>query len=196
MSGPDLTIVIPTQGRETLPRCLASMAADVQSGPRPEIIVVADTHAPPLIGVAALCRTFGVSYAEHDAGTHNWGYPQLQHGYEQAEGSYILNIGDDDVYEPGAFEAIRAAIRETSEGPLLFRALMHPSPSRPCRRPMLLWSERGQLVRGKVSGQNLATPNAPGRIGFWWDDFCHMETVVNAWGGLVHWREEQIARCY
>lgn len=195
----DLTIVIPTQGRETLPNCLASMLPKYHGGYRVDILVVADTHGATqrtLETIAGYVYDFNTTYLEYDAGHHDWGYPQLQYGYERAQGDYILNIGDDDVYEPGAFEMIRRAIDEVGEGPLLFRALMHPSASRPCGDPLLLWSRRGLLRRGRVTGQNLATPNVPGRIGQWVDDFVHMETVINAWGGLVHWREEVIARCY
>ena len=192
----DLTIVIPTQGRATLDRCLRSMLPEHHGGYRAEVIVVADVHSPLLCDVAGSVRQYGMTYVEYDGGRHDWGYPQLGYGYSIAGGAYVLNQGDDDVYEPGAFETIRRAIEEVGEGPLLFRALMHPSASRPCGDPLLLWGRRGLITRGRVTGQNLATPNVPGRIGTWVDDFVHMETVINAWGGLVHWREEVIARCY
>lgn len=133
----DLTIVIPSQGRATLKRCLESMWSPYHDGYRAEVIVVADTHSPLRMDVKALATYYGVTYLEHDAGRHDWGYPQLQYGYERAQGDYILNLGDDDVYEPRAFEMIRHAIAEVGEGPLLFRALMHPSASRPCGAPLL-----------------------------------------------------------
>jgi hypothetical protein len=193
---PELTIVIPTQGRHTLPRCLESMRPEFHGGYRPQVLVVADTHSGLLMDVKAAAQAIGAEYLEHDAGTHNWGYPQLQYGYERADGDYILNIGDDDVYEAGAFETIRRVIDDVGAGPILFRALMHHSATRSIGGSLLLWRDRGNLERGTVTGQNFAMPNVPGRTGFWWDDFCHMEAVIGAWGGLVHWREEVIARCY
>ncbi len=193
----DLTVCIPTRGRETLPRCLESMRLENQPGPRPEIVVIADTHSPLLMDVKALCRQERVTYLEHGAGYHDWGYPQLQVGYDLAQGDYILNCGDDDVYEPGAFEMIRNAIDELpSTRPLLFRALMHPSVSRPCGNPLILWGRRGLIRRGRVTGQNLIAPNVPARLGRWTDDYIHLEQTVSLWDGLLEWRDECIARCY
>jgi glycosyltransferase involved in cell wall biosynthesis len=192
---PDLTIVIPTQGRATLPRCLASLWAQFHDGYRAEVLVVADTHSPLLMDVRAACRAEGVTYLEHDAGYHDWGYPGLRYGYEQASGSHILNIGDDDAYIPGALPAIMAAIEEVGEGPVMFRAEMHPSPNRGNGRPVVLWSQQ-RLEEQVITGQNLATPNVPGRIGGWSNDWKHALETVALWGGLVHWREEIIVRCY
>ena len=153
----DLTIVIPTRGRDTLPRCLESMRPEHHGGYRAEVLVVADTNSPLLMDVRAAALAIGADYLEHDAGTHNWGYPQLQCGYERANGHYILNIGDDDVYEPGAFETIRAVAEEVGEfEPLLFRAEMHHSPTRQIGGKLILWRDRGNLERGAVTGQNLA----------------------------------------
>lgn len=195
-----LTIVIPTQGRATLPRCLASMAAVSQPGPRPEILIVADTHSPLLMDVEGLCRDYGAVYLEHDAGRHDWGYPQLQHGYERAQGEYILNVGDDDVYEPGAFEIIRSAIEQAGPGRLpFFRALLHPSPTRGHTAPTLCWIERGRFERSYVTGQNFVCPNDPSVMGFWTDDFSQMSETVHRMGGaeqVLVWRDEITARCY
>jgi hypothetical protein len=193
----DLTIVIPTQGRETLNRCLNSMLPSRQGNGPVQILVVADTHSPLQQDVKWMCEQYHVTYLEFDAGWHDWGYPQLQYGYDLALGDYIMNIGDDDVYEPGAFTVIRQAIAELpSARPLLFRALMHPSVSRPCGDPLLLWRLRGQIVRGTVTGQNLIAPNVPALLGCWVDDFHHLAETVNLWDGLVEWRDEVIARCY
>jgi hypothetical protein len=191
----DLSIVIPTQGRETLRRCLASMRPEHHGGYRAEILVVADTHSPLLMDVASLCRAEGVTYLEHDAGYHDWGYPGLQYGYEWASGSHLLNIGDDDVYVPGAFEMICRAIEEVGVGPVMFRAELHPSPNRGNTAPVVLWSEK-RLAEKVITGQNLATPNVPGKIGGWENDWRHAEDTVAHWDGLVTWREEVICRCY
>lgn len=196
---PDLTIVIPTQGRHTLPACLYSMAAEQQPGPRPEILIVADTHSPLLMDVRAACRRFGATYLEHDAGRHDWGYPQLQAGYARARGSHIINAGDDDIYAPGAFETIRSAIAEAGPGRLpFFRAELHPSPHRGHVVPTLCWIERGRFERSWVTGQNFVCPNDPAVMGAWLDDFSQMSETVRNLGGpdVLVWRDEVIARCY
>jgi hypothetical protein len=194
---PDLTIVIPTQGRHTLGCALESLHPEYHGGVRAEVLVVADTHSPLLMAeLGDVCREWGVTYVEHDAGYHDWGYPQLRRGYELAQGAYVLNAGDDDVYVPGALPAILNALEETGEGPVMFRAEMHPSPNRGHKgAPMLVWTDR-RLEEGVITGQNLATPNVPGRIGGWASDWKHAFETVALWGGLVHWREETIVRCY
>lgn len=193
---PDVTLVIPSRGRDTLPRCLDSLRPEHHGGYQAEILVIADTASPLLCDVQAIAKEYGVEYIEHDALTHNWGYPQLARGYGMASGGMIGNIGDDDIYVPGAFPTILRAIEESPPGPLLFRAELHPSRTRGNSRPVTLWAERGELVRGRVTGQNFWCPNVPGRIGFWWDDFCQLEASIRLWDGQVTWREEIIARCY
>lgn len=192
----DLTICIPTRGRHTLPRCLASLAPDRQDGVRAEVLVVADTHSPLLSDVRAVCREYGVKYREHDAGYHDWGYPQLRRGYELAQGAYVLNAGDDDIYRPGALPAIQRALSETGEGPVMFRAEMYPSPNRGHKgAPMLVWTEQ-RLEEQAITGQNLATPNVPGRIGGWACDWKHALETVALWGGICHWQSNIIVECY
>jgi hypothetical protein len=106
-----------------------------------------------------------------------------------------MNCGDDDVYVAGAFEAIRRAIEEVGPGPVMFRAELHPSPNRGNTAPVLVWSER-RLDEKIITGQNLATPNVPGRIGDWENDWRHAQQTVALWDGCVHWREEVICRCF
>lgn len=191
---PRLTVVIPTQGRATLGRALDAIrsqaGADVV-----EVLVVADTHSPLLMDVRSLAESHGCRYLELDAACHAYGYPQIQLGYDMAEGRYIASIGDDDVYRPGALGLVLDAIRSQPEPvPLLFRSVMHPSPSRPCGMPQLLGS-RG-LERGAVSTQNLVAPNDPDRLGFWWDDFAFIAATINRHGGRAIWREEVVVDCY
>jgi hypothetical protein len=197
VSRPLCTVVIPTQGRPSLLATLESLRPEHHDGERAEVLVVANTHGPLLSDVAATCRAFGVTYLEHDAGYHDWGHPQYRYGYERATGSHILCLGDDDVSVEGAFPTIRAAIRESEPGPLLFRVELHPSPTRGDQAvPVVLWSDVGDLRRGRVTGQNLCCPNVAGRIGDWRDDFHHIAETIRLWEGRVTWRPELIARMY
>lgn len=195
MTRPFLTVVIPTQGRATLPRALESIRRPY-SNLDVEVRIVADTHSRLLSDVESVATRFHCVYDELDAGTHAWGYPQIQRGYDTARGEYIACIGDDDVYEPGALEIICAAVMGHPKTlPHLFKVELHPSPTRGCRRPTVLWDEP-RLMRGRISTQNIVAPNVRGRLGTWWDDFCFIEATVNNWAGQVEWREELIARCY
>lgn len=190
MDRPLFTVVIPTIGRPTLARTLASIPPDVDT------IVVADTLGPLLSDVRATAWEHNARYFELNAGCHSTGSPQLQYGYERAQGRYILNCGDDDVYEPDAFETIARAIEETGVTyPLMFKVEMHPAPHRGNSRPVILWDEP-KLERFHITGQCFVTPNDPALLGYWHDDVAFMQATVYWHGERVAWREELIARCY
>lgn len=190
---PLFTVVIPTIGRLTLPRTLTSIPDGV------EVIVVFDSHEPDVDAtwrVANIACTSGAAYYELDAGRHDTGSPQIAYGMAQARGRWLLNFGDDDVYEPDAFEVMRAAIeaQETPQ-PLMFKVELHPGPQRGNRHPVTLWQDR-EIRRYGVTGQSFVVPNDPSRLGRWVDDVTFMQESVANYGGLVDWREELIARCY
>jgi len=193
MTRPLFTVVIPTIGRPTLPRTLASIPADV------EVIVVFDSHEPDIDAswrVANEAVASGAIYYNLDAGRHDTGSPQIAYGFAQARGQWLLNFGDDDVYEPGAFDLIRAAIAEqTTPHPLMFTVELLPNGQRGNRRPVTLWQDR-EIRRYGVTGQSFVCPNDPERLGRWVDDVTFMRETVSLYGGRVDWREELIGRCY
>jgi glycosyltransferase involved in cell wall biosynthesis len=203
MSTKDITftVVVPTQGRKTLVRCLESMLPQHHDSVRPEIIIVHDTYEVILDyysteDIRDLCARYGAKYLSYNAHTSNWGYPQLNVGYLAASGDYILNIGDDDIYEKGAFALIQQILSSAEYvHPHMFQAILHPSPHRGNLSPVVLW-EKPELIRSRVTGQNFACPNRLGRVGFWWDDFCQMEATINLWHGEVTWVNKIIAQCY
>lgn len=187
MTYPDLTIVVPSQGRATLPRLLESIRPEHHAGYQAEVFLVGDSHGGYLSDVPGIAAEFGCRFEEVDANCHAWGYPQIQHGYDRATGDYILCIGDDDVYLPGALNQIRAAIVEVGRrAPFLFKVRM--------RSGTIFWNEAG-FLRGSISTQCFCFPNVTGKLGFWWDDFAFAEATVNLWGGpeSIIWREELIA---
>ena len=191
MSRPLFTVVIPTVGRPSLPQTLASIVRDYA-----EIIVVADMHGPLQSNVARAAGQYGARYLEVDAGHHDAGSPQLHVGFALAEGRYILNCGDDDVYEPEAFDLMADVVRGKDEHePVMFKVELLPNGARGNRVPVTLW-ERPVIERFNVTGQSFVCPNLPGRIGRWVDDVTMMAETVAFWGGRCEWREELIARCY
>lgn len=199
MNRPFLTVVIPTQGRSTLSRAISSIRSQMGAGAGAvEVLIVADTHSGLIQDVKSLAESFEAHYTEHDAGYHDWGYPQLGYGYAHAEGRYIMNFGDDDIWLPGAFDTIRLAIgSQDRQRPLMFKAELQPSPHRGDQRvPVVLWSDREDYRRGRITGQNLCAPNVPGRLGRWGDDFSHTIETINSWDGRVDWIDSVICRCY
>ncbi len=198
MSRPLFSCVIPTIGRESLPKTLASIRAqDIPA----EILVVADTYQMGDEIRSAINREasqWEARYFEVDAGFHDWGSPQLQRGYAEAEGAYIMNCGDDDIYEPLAFLTMRRAIVEVGEDvPLMFRTVLHPSPVRGNTQPIVLW-QHPTLTNRNITGQCLLLPNVQARIGRWdiLVDFGFITSTVDLWDGRVEWRTEVISQCY
>lgn len=160
---PTISAIVPTQGRPTLERALASAAPQLLSGD--EVLVIVDTHGmgeADFFAVAARVSAFGPQFHAHgyDAGFHAYGHPQFDHGLTLAEGDYILGNDDDDVWTADAFAAIREAIAALeSPRPLLFRF----------RSPWgtLYWQERGLVRQATIGGHCLIQPGqAHGRVGY------------------------------
>jgi len=91
---PRLSVIVPTTGRSTLARTLASITPQLK--PDDELIVKPD-----------------------DSG--DWAATPRTAGMRQARGDYLLFMDDDDIYTPHAFEAIRSTIRQHPNRPLMFK---------------------------------------------------------------------------
>lgn len=191
MSRPLFSVVIPTIGRDSLPRTLASIPAGV------EVIVVADTHEMDVDTLANVQAYTRGKCLELDAGRHDRGDSQIAHGFSVAHGLWLLNCGDDDVYEPDAFNVMSRAIAEQAgpEHPLMFKVELLPNTIRGNRDSTVLWSHQ-QIERFKVTGQSFVCPNDPSRLGVWETDWHFMATTAENYGGCVDWRSELTMRCY
>lgn len=193
---PTFTVVIPTLGRPGLPLTLESARHE-----NVEIIVVADTYRMMRYDVNTIreiAESSNARFLAVDADRHDHGSPQLQAGYECAECSWIMNLGDDDLYEPLAFETMQRAIDEIGEPmPMMFRSVLHPGPQRGNTVPVVLWHEP-VLERSKMTGQCFVIPNDQSRIGSWLpdQDVGHITETVRLWGGRIAWRTEVLAQCY
>lgn len=92
---PTISFIIPTIGRKTLKRTLAS----IEKWPGDEVLVI--QHNPP---------------------SGNWGNAERQEGTDRATGDYLAFIDDDDVYIPGHRAIMDQAIKENPNGnPMLFK---------------------------------------------------------------------------
>ena len=100
LSTPTITAIIPTIGRESLLETLDScLEAD-------EIVVLADGPEVPYIDVEEDATYVVTRKAQ---GCH--GHPLRNLALDSyVSGGYVVSIDDDDVFLPGAFAAIRAAI--------------------------------------------------------------------------------------
>lgn len=192
---PRFSVIIPTIGRDTLPRTLISIPDSVEK------IVVADTHGPLLTDVAAVCEKYDAKYIELDAGKHDTGSSQIDYGMRQAKGDYLLNFGDDDVYEPFAFAVMTYLTNNIDDPiPLMFRVALHPTwpdPRRGNFNIAVIWKEP-EMVDKNITGQCFVVPNIQDKLGNWFGnvDSEFMMTTVEKYDGKIHFRPEIIAQCY
>ncbi len=173
-----LACVIATQGRETLKRAVRSvLSQDVR--PDDCLIVVVDTRDVAAVDWGTLAdvqgelvepnrRRITIDWMYHDNDRCTYSHEQARYGVSLApEGHWLTLLGDDDVYTPGAWKAMRQRAEAGSPRPLMFR-MDHNAAG-------LIWREAGLvngqwvgLVReGMVSEQNLITPKLPGLVGEW-----------------------------
>ncbi len=192
-------IVIPTQGRITLERCLESLMARNQGGYGAEVIVVADTfqmEEETKQHIRTLTNKYYAAYVEHNAGHSDWGYPQLNYVYRHVPllSDYVCNIGDDDVFEAGVLPQIIEILSKKPLSLFMFQVALFPSPNRGNQRPVILWNDESRdIERKKVTGQNLFVPKIPTFMGNWTDDFVFMKEL---WHNQVTWVPLVTCRCY
>jgi glycosyltransferase involved in cell wall biosynthesis len=130
---PTITIIVATGGRRTLRRTLASIVG--QLGPGDEIMVVRDDSG--------------------DAGD-----TARTDAMPRALGTHLAFIDDDDVYAPGALEAMRRFAREHPRRIGIFK-MKHPVGT-------THWREHEPELRyANVSTQTFLVPNVPGKLGRW-----------------------------
>lgn len=213
MERPTLSVLIPTIARPSLERTLRSLVLQ-QSSLTYEIVVVGDSHAgtwrsqldtvlPRLSALIAECRVplDRIAYHEFDGGEHCVGHPQRQYGMTVAKGRWLSWLSDDDLYLPGAFEAIRQGIAA---------AEMQALPDRPVP-PVLLfrWISPWKTVYwhtpgiygggpGHIDAECIVASNIPEKLGKWGrryqGDFDMVDSTIKLHGGKVVFRPEIIAQ--
>lgn len=207
---PQLTVIIPTTGRDSLECTLRSLLLQ-RSTLTYEVVVVGDSHAGTwraqldqidllLEQVFAVVEAgYRVRYFEHDGGEHIVGQPQRQYGMAQARGRWLSWLSDDDVYLPGAFDAIQRGILHQMEAepqptyhPMLFRWI---SPWK-----QLYWHTPGFYgdVPGHIDAECIVVPNIPAKLGKWGrryqGDYDFIDSTIKLHGGHVVFRPEIIAQ--
>lgn len=159
MTRPLLTLMIPTAGRETLRRCLESIATQ-ENAPSFEVIVIGDTFERELDDTRAAVKSFGrrFRFQTFDAGHHCFGHCQLNYGIGLARGRWLHCNDDDDIYAPGALAAIAEVVQSDICGiPHLFRFRSYWGPE--------FWAQEGAVQEGLIGGHCLVARNRLGKIG-------------------------------
>jgi len=191
MSEPTLSVFVPTFDPERpLSRLLLSILKQ-PIGPDDEVLVCIDTHDGPKPEIAERVKAFGPQFKvfEFDAGHHCWGHCQINHLFTKATKEWVVGNDDDDIFAPGAFDAIRQEIKALPiKMPLMFRF-------RPYNYDRPLWEER-VLEICKVGGHCLVAPN-DGKLGkfscHYAGDYHWIEMTLQNWEMMFKWADPIIA---
>jgi glycosyltransferase involved in cell wall biosynthesis len=185
---PRFTVVVPTRGRETLRGTLRSIKKAGGSSPDVEVLVVADGPQPSTARIFEREALPTWRYFEHGP-TQSWGNAQRTFGIEHSRGEWLLFMDDDDVYRPGAFDAIRDGTAANPGRVIVFRMNF---------TGVVIWG-RPELYGGGVSTQMFVVPNTPAKLGSWLEPLNNQDsdyqfiTQTVALQGEPVWRTEVIA---
>lgn len=197
-NAPTLSVIVATQGRETLARMVQSCASAGVSD-RDELIIVTDGFeiADPLalhMNILQMASGSGagqIAYQELDSGHHCWGHCQINHGISLAKGQYIVLNDDDDAFTPGAFDRIRARVAELEKpAPLLYRFQAWYG--------QVFWDEPGIARENHIGGHCAVFPN-DARLGRftcrYQGDYDYIRSTLDNWGGddAAVWVDDVIA---
>ena len=186
---PTLTVVIPTIGRRTLARTLASIRSQALLA-GDEVLLVCDGDFPDSRRVWSESGLAGRMLWIDGGPSRDWGMTARTRGIEQAVGEWLLFMDDDDVYLPGAFAAIRQALFLAPRRPHLFRMRSVHA------RGGLIWGHR-EVKCGNVSTQCFGVPNDHARMGRWSPryegDYDFIASTLLHYAEGPVWREEVIA---
>lgn len=178
---PTLSVIIPTLGRMTLARTLASIRAQ-QRVEGDEVLVVQD--GPASESTRRIVAEAGVGrYIATGVEARDFGSTPRNRGMDEARGDLLLFMDDDDVYRPGAFEAIRSAAARHPGRPMMFRNWVKVL-------GRTRWADK--TVRPvNVGTPMFVVPNVPARLGRWpgyrGEDFAFIHATLRKWpvGALV-----------
>ena len=114
-----LSVIVPTVGRRTLGRTLRSVIPQLAQSD--ELIVIAD-GPEALQAASGIVRRLNGRCRLHatEARTGSWGNAQRDLGMVLATGTHLTFMDDDDIYAPGALDAIRKAVTLDSEAVHVF----------------------------------------------------------------------------
>lgn len=146
-----VSILVATLGRPTLERTLESITSQLRPGD--QVIVIGATQS---IGDRA--AKYGCTFVLANPG-RDWGASERAVGIAHATGDYVSFMDDDDVYTPGARDAMEAAMTAHPGKPTIFRMQI-------ARTGELLWREPVAKM-GNMGTPMMFLPTAAAKRGRW-----------------------------
>lgn len=201
---PILSVIVPTIGRSTLDRMLASIRhgsldEEYINADRIEILVIGDCHigAEPIESnleyAAAVSKQYDARYVEYDGGIHCFGHPQRNYGQSIAIGRWLAWLQDDDVWTPGAVDEILKSIDVSDDNvnnlvPRIFRTQTWQAG--------VVWKDQA-IREANVDADCIVALNYPDRLGEWINRYCgdfdFIQQTCKLWDNQVKWEEFVIA---
>lgn len=129
MSSPFLSICIPSYNR---PGELRNLLASIDCSPSEVEVVICEDLAPKREEVRAIVTAFASSSAyqiHYHENTTNRGFDgNLRRLVECATGEYIMFMGDDDLFVPGALDQFIAFLKQHRDKPYVLRSYLTEHP--------------------------------------------------------------------
>jgi hypothetical protein len=144
-----ISVIIPTLGRDTLPRMVESVCGQLSE--HDELIIVADGPIAKMRAVQQLGENSRIKWGSAQNHQSVYGNVQRNVGAAMATGDVLWFVDDDDTVEPGAIETIRSAMQIRME-PTVFRMDLRGKTLPPSH----------DATVGHIGGPQLVVPNLTG----------------------------------
>ena len=152
----NISFVIPTCGRESIRRTIASLRPQIVLGD--EILVVQDPETDVVSLLGTFLKEMPVKIlTDTTPGDRKWGYKARTYGMNRATKPWIHIIGDDDVYLPDALPQLRPLLLEETT-PIICRMKRRQNEAE------TIWKTEG-ISRGNQAGEMIVFPNIPEKFG-------------------------------
>lgn len=162
----NLSIIIPTIGRDTLHHTLTTLLPQMLLGD--EVLIVGDgpqAEAQKILlafrkdGNRAGGDIFPGTYWETES-TRDMGATQRDAAIVAAKGSHLMFIDDDDSYNPWALRVVRTAITQAPTTAHIFKMARYKTSWTTNHYDLVLWNE-SILKCGQIGTPMFVVPNTP-----------------------------------
>lgn len=176
-----VSILVATLGRPTLERTLISITSQLRHGD--QVIVIGATQA-----IGDLAAKHGCSFVMAKPG-RDWGATERAIGITHATGDYVAFLDDDDVYLPGARDAMEAAMTDHFGQPTIFRMQIAKTGELLWRQPVAKMGNMGTPMMFLPNSARTKSGKWGRRYGNDFEFWTSMQWPAES----IHWSDQVIA---